>query len=129
MLAQPAALNMGVSNPAPGGGTSSAATFTVLGQESVTPTGNPQVALYSFSSPRAASVSIEFGTDTTYGLHTWAQNTPPGGGAIRILVAGMKANTTYHMRADVSFPDGTQFVDVDHTFATGGLPPSRVPQI
>jgi len=85
--------------------------------------------LYSFSSPRAASESIEFGTNTTYGLHTWEQNTPPGGGAVEILVAGMKAYTTYHMRADVSFPDGTQFVDTDHTFATGGLPAARVPNI
>jgi hypothetical protein len=74
-------------------------------------------------------VSIEFGTDTTYGLKTWAQSTPPGGGPVQILVAGMKANTTYHMRADVSFPDGTQFVDTDHTFTTGGLPAARVPQI
>jgi len=129
MVAQPAAFNLVVSNPAPGGGTSSAATFTVLAQGSVTPTGNLQVALYSFSSPRDASVSIEFGTDTTYGLKTWVQNTPPGGGAVEILVAGMKANTTYHMRADVSFPDGTQFVDTDHTFATGGLPAARLPQI
>ena len=129
MLAQPAAFNLVVSNPAPGGGTSSAATFTVLAQGSVTPTGNPQVALYSFSSPRDASVSIEFGTDTTYGLKTWALNTPPGGGAVQILVAGMLANTTYHMRADVSFPEGTQFVDTDHTFTTGGLPAARVPQI
>jgi hypothetical protein len=128
MVAQPAAFNLVVSNPAPGGGASSAATFTVLAQGSVIPTGNPQVALYSFSSPRNASVSIEFGTDTTYGLHTWALNTPPGGGAVQILVAGMKANTTYHMRADVSFPDGTQFVDTDHMFATGGLPSARVPQ-
>jgi hypothetical protein len=128
MIAQPGAFNMVVSNPAPGGGTSPAVTFTVLAQGSVSATGNPQVALYSFSSPRTASVSIEFGTDTTYGLHTWAQNTPPGGGAVAILVAGMLANTTYHMRADVSFPDGTQFVDTDHTFATGGLPTARVPQ-
>jgi hypothetical protein len=87
------------------------------------------VALYSFSSPRDASVSIEFGTDTTYGKSTWVQNTPPGGGAVQILVAGMLANTTYHMRADVSFPDGTQFVDTDHTFTTGGLPADYVPQI
>jgi hypothetical protein len=128
-LAQPAAFNLVVSNPAPGGGASAPATFTVLGQGSVTPTGNPQVALYSFSSPRDASVSIEFGQDTTYGLKTWAQNTPPGGGAVEILVAGMLANTTYHMRADVSFPDGTQFVDTDHTFATGGLPAARLPKI
>jgi hypothetical protein len=129
MVAQPAAFNLVVSNPAPGGGASAVATFTVLAQGSVTPTGNPQVALYSFSSPRDASVSIEFGTDTTYGKSTWVQNTPPGGGAVQILVAGMLANTPYHMRADVSFPDGTQFVDTDHTFLTGGLPAARVPQI
>jgi hypothetical protein len=130
MVAQPAAFDLVVSNPAPGGGTSAAAIFTVLAQGSVTATGNPQVALYSFSSPRDASVSIEFGTDTTYGKSTWVQNTPPGGGAVSILVAGMLANTTYHMRADVSFPDGTQFVDTDHTFATGGLlSPLVAPQI
>jgi hypothetical protein len=129
MVAQPAAFNLVVSNPGPGGGTSSAATFTVVAQGSVTPTNNPQVALYSFSSPRDASVSIEFGTDTTYGKSTWVQNTPPGGGAVQILVAGMLANTTYHMRADVTFSDGTQFTDSDHTFATGGLPAAQVPQI
>jgi len=129
MVAQPAAFNLVVSDPAPGGGTSSAATFTVLAQGSVTATNNPQVALYSFSSPRDASVSIEFGTDTTYGKSTWVRNTPPGGGAVQILVAGMLANTTYHMRADVSFPDGTQFDDTDHTFATGGLPAAQLPQI
>ena len=121
MVAQPAAFSLVVSNPAPGGGASGAATFTVVAQGLVSATGNPQVALYSISSPRDATVSIEFGTDTSYGLQTWAQNTPPGGGAVTILVAGMKANTTYHMRADVSFPDGSEFFDADHTFATGGL--------
>ena len=129
MVAKPGVFNLSVSNPAPGGGTSSAAVFTVLSQGSVSPTGNPQVALYSFSSPRAASVSVEFGTDTSYGLHTWAQNTLGSGRAAEILVAGMVANATYHMRADVTFPEGTQFVDADHTFATGSLPLSRVPQI
>jgi len=129
MVAQPAAFNIVVSNPSPGGGKSGAAIFTVLAQGSVTATGNPQVALYSFSSPRAASVSIEFGTNTTYGKSTWVQNTPPGGGAVSILVAGMTANTAYHMRADVTFPEGTQFVDTDHAFTTGGLPAARVPQI
>jgi hypothetical protein len=129
MLAQPAAFTLVVSNPAPGGGASSGATFTVLAQGSVSATANPQVALYSFSSPRDASVSIEFGLDTSYGLHTWAQSTPPGGGAVAIYVAGMLANSTYHMRADVSFPDGTQFVDTDHTFTTGGLPAGMVPVI
>ena len=128
-LANAGNLAVQVMTPGPGGGTSSAATLTVvLAQGSVSATGNPQVALYSFSTTQSASVSIEFGTDTTYGLHTWAQSTPAGGGAVQILVAGMKANTTYHMRADVTFADGTQFVDQDHTFTTGGLPPSRVPQ-
>jgi len=116
-----------VTTPGPGGGTSSEVTFTVT--TGVFATGNPQVALYAFGTTQSASVSVEFGTDTTYGLHTWAQNTPAGGGPVQILVAGMKANTTYHMRADVTYADGTQSVDQDHTFTTGGLPPARVPQI
>lgn len=128
MLAQSAVFSIVVTNPAPGGGTSSAATLSVLAQGAVSATGNPQVALYSFASASDASVSIEFGTDTTYGLHTWAQSTPTGGGAVEILVAGMKANTTYHMRADVTLSGGNQFTDSDHTYATGGLPSSRVPQ-
>jgi hypothetical protein len=41
----------------------------------------------------------------------------------------MRANTTYHMRADVTYADGTQAVDQDHTFTTGGPLPSRIPQI
>jgi hypothetical protein len=41
----------------------------------------------------------------------------------------MRANTTYHMRAIVNFPDGVQHLDADHTFTTGGLPPERVPQV
>ena len=98
------------------------------GQGTVSATANPQVALYSFVVSRSASVAIEFGTDTTYGLHTWAQSTP-GGQPVRILVAGMKAHTTYHMRADATFADGTQYFDVDHTFTTGGLPAHRIPQI
>jgi hypothetical protein len=116
-----------VTTPAPGGGTSSAVTFAVM--NGVFATKNPQVAMYAFSTTQAASVSVEFGTDTTYGLHTWAQTTPQGGGAVQMLVAGMRANTTYHMRADVTYADGTQAVDEDRTFTTGGLPADRVPQI
>lgn len=116
-----------VTTPGPGGGVSSPVTLTV--RSGAFATANPQVAAYSFFSPQEASVSVEFGTDTTYGLHTWAQNTPPGGGAVLILVAGMKANTTYHMRAVATLADGTQSFDQDNTFTTGGLPPDRVPQI
>jgi len=92
-------------------------------------TNNPQVALYTYAAAQAASVSVEFGTDTTYGMDTWVQNIPAGGGAVQILVAGMLANTTYHMRADVAYADGTQAVDQDHTFVTGGVTPDRLPAI
>lgn len=129
MLAQPNVFNITVSNPAPGGGTSPAKLLTVLAKGSVSSTNNPQVARYSFSSPRDASVTIEFGPDGNYGLRTWTLNTPPGGGPVDFLVAGMRANTTYHMRAIVDFPDRVQHLDADHTFTTGGLPPVRVPQV
>ena len=126
-LALAGSLPVLVMTPGPGGGTSSAVTFTV--SSGVFGTANPQVALYAFGTSQSASVSIEFGPDTSYGLHTWAQNTPPGGGAVQILVAGMMANTTYHMRADVTYADGTMSVDQDHTFTTGGPQASRVPQM
>ncbi|MFQ5683621.1 MAG: aryl-sulfate sulfotransferase [Candidatus Binatia bacterium] len=70
---------------------------------------------------------IEFGPDTNYGLHTWSRPTPPDGGQVDILVAGMRAFTTYHMRAMVEFPDGVTHLDADHTFMTGGLPPEKIP--
>ena len=116
-----------VTTPGPGGGTSSTVNLTVM--PGVFATAHPQVALYAYSAPQAASVSVEYGADTTYGRHTWAQNIPAGGGVVQILVAGMLANTTYHMRADVTFSDGTKAVDQDHTFTTGGPQASRVPQI
>ena len=127
MLSMPGAMPVLVTTPGPGGGTSSAVNFTI--QAGVFATANPQVAMYAYGVAQAASVSVEFGTDTTYGTHTWAQNIPAGGGAVQILVAGMRANTTYHMRADVAYADGTQAVDQDHTFVTGGMSPDRLPAI
>ena len=115
-----------VITPTPGGGTSSAASLSIT--SGVFATINPQVALYSYVAPGNASVSIEFGPDTTYGTHTWAQTAPAAGGAVQILVAGMRANTTYHMRADVVLPDGTEIFDQDQTFITGGPQPSLIPQ-
>ena len=108
---------------------SASGTVTLLIPGQVASTHNPQVAQYSFTSPRDATVSIQFGLDTSYGLNTWSQPTPSGGGTVNILVAGMKAFTTYHMRAAVSFPDGVQYSDQDQTFTTGGLPASRIPNI
>ena len=129
LLASPGVLQLTVSTPAPGGGTTSPASFTVLSVGQVSGTNNPQVAQYSIAPPRAANVTIQFGPDTSYGLQTWSQPTPTGGGEVAILVAGMKAFTTYHMQAIVNFPDGTQYLDNDQTFTTGGLPPERVPQL
>jgi len=127
MLSMPGIVPVFVTTPGPGGGTSSAVNFAI--QAGVFATANPQVALYTYGAPQAASVSVEFGTDTTYGTHTWAQDIPAGGGAVQILVAGMRANTTYHMRADVTYADGTQAVDQDHTFVTGGMTADRLPVI
>jgi arylsulfate sulfotransferase len=89
----------------------------------VSATANPQVARYTIVPPRSGNVTIEFGPDTNYGLQTSTSR------QISVLVAGMRAFTTYHMRARIDFDDGTQAFDVDHTFKTGGLPPARVPKI
>ena len=129
LVTHPGVLQLTVSTPAPGGGTSSSVSFTVLAVGHVSGTNNPQVAQYSIAPPRSANVSIQFGPDTNYGLETWSQPTPTGGGAVSLLVAGMRAFTTYHMRAVVNFPDGTQYLDSDQTFTTGGLPAERVPQL
>ena len=88
----------------------------------VTPTANPQVALYTITPPADASVTIQFGQTTNYGLTTWTQPTPTGGGAVAIFVAGMLANTPYHMQATVKFNSGITFTDTDHVFTTSAPP-------
>jgi arylsulfate sulfotransferase len=95
----------------------------------VSPTNNPLVALYNFLAPADASVQIQFGPDTSYGLQTWVQPAPYGGGAVNILVAGMRASTAYHMKALVQLVDGTQLSDSDHVFTTGALPVSALPNL
>jgi len=95
----------------------------------ITPTQNPQVARYTIVPPSGATVTIDFGADTTYGLQTWAVPAPLDGSPVSILVAGMRAFTTYHMRARMNLPDGSQSFDSDHAFNTGGLPPERIPQV
>jgi hypothetical protein len=94
------------------------ATVHVIAPGTVTTTANAQVALYSISTAASAKVSVKFGIDTNYGLVTWEQPTTDSAAA-SLFVAGMKANTAYHMAAVVKFDDGTQFTDVDHTFTTG----------
>ena len=92
----------------------------------VTPTANPQVALYTITPPTDASVTIQFGQTTNYGLSTWTQSTPMGGGPVAIFVAGMLANTPYHMQATVKFNSGLTFTDIDHVFTTTAPPTKQL---
>src|SRR5215469_16773777 len=108
-----------------------AATLTIIAPGVVVPTANAQVAQYTIDVPDGLSVFVQFSTDTTYGLTTWSLPAPSGGGAVPILVAGMRGNTPYHMRA-VLEPTGTTttvFTDVDHVFTTTAYPASAFPQI
>jgi arylsulfate sulfotransferase len=95
----------------------------------VSSSNNPQVALYNFVAPKGATVQVQFGTTANYGLTTWAQEAPAGGGSVSILVAGMRASTTYHMQAVVQLPGGQRIVDADHSFTTGDLPAALIPNI
>lgn len=108
---------------------SASATVNVVAPGTVATTANVQVALYSIAPAAAGNVSVQFGLDTTYGLTTWTQPVPQGGGAVPIFVAGMKANTLYHMRGVVQFADGSKFMDADQTFTTQSLPAAQLPAI
>ncbi len=90
---------------------------------------NPLVAFYSLEAPQGATVQIQFGTTTNYGLMTWAQPAPEAGGNVGILVAGMRASTTYHMQAMVHLPNGNTVLDTDQVFTTGALPANVLPNI
>lgn len=96
---------------------------SLAGRSSVEQTKNPQVALYTVQPSSPGKVSVEFGPTTAYGLTTWERPTPQDGSPVKIYVAGMKASTTYHMRAVVKYNDGKVGMDTDHTFKTGSLPP------
>jgi arylsulfate sulfotransferase len=93
----------------------------------VAATSNPLVASYTVTSSLPGYVTIDFGPDTTYGLTTSTQILPAAGDSIVILVAGMKAASTYHMRATVQYLAGFSKMDTDHTFVTGSLPAGLVP--
>ena len=108
---------------------SASATVNVVAPGQVTATANVQVAQYTVAPATAGNVSVQFGQDTNYGLTTWTQPVPSGGGPVSLFVAGMKGNTLYHMRGVVQFADGTQFTDNDQTFTTGAVPPTLLPNL
>jgi arylsulfate sulfotransferase len=114
-----------VANPAK----TAVATVWVLAPGTVSTTNNPLVAQYSMTVPDGGSIKVDFGPDTSYGLDTWTRPAPSGGGLVNVLVAGMRASSTYHMRALVDLPGGQQFQDADHAFQTGVLPANRIPAI
>jgi arylsulfate sulfotransferase len=106
-------------------------TVFVIAPATVAATANAQVALFTISVPDGVSAQVQFGTDTSYGLTTWFVAAPSGGGAVPILVAGMKGNTLYHMRA-IFQPTGTTttvFTDSDHTFTTTAYPAASLPSL
>jgi hypothetical protein len=119
-----ATLNLGFGNVADG----TPQTVSITGISAsltagqVTPTNNPQVALYTMTLPFPGSVTVNFGPDTNYGLQTWSQSTTTAGGQVNIFVAGMLASTPYHMQASVAFSNGVTANDTDHTFTTGAVP-------
>lgn len=107
----------------------SSATITVIASGQVSATANPQVALYSFTAPAETTAFVEFSTDTSYELKTWTQPAPSSGGAQSFLVAGMLANTLYHMRVVVQTGAGATANDVDHTFTTTAISANLVPPL
>src|SRR5213082_1134161 len=91
----------------------------------VTHTQNPLVAEYTVRVPAGSTAAVEFGPDTNYGFVTSAVTaTAP---TVSVLVAGMKQNSTYHMRAVVTHSDGSKDFDKDRVFTTGAAPSGRIP--
>jgi hypothetical protein len=128
---QTATLNLGFGNVA--AGTPHSVTVTGVSGSmpsgQITGTNNPQVALYTMMLPFPGSITVAFGTDTGYGRNTWAQPTSSAGGPVSIFVAGMRASTTYHMQAVVTFSNGITVRDSDHTFTTGAVPANMNVQV
>jgi arylsulfate sulfotransferase len=96
------------------------AVAAVIPPGQLTPTHNSQVVAYSIYLPAPGTVSVQFGTANQM---TSSQPTPsPNGGMVHVYVAGMRANSTYHMHAIVTLANGASFSDADHVFKTGPLP-------
>jgi hypothetical protein len=119
---QTATLNLGMQGVAAGTQQTVAVSGTAFNvpEGQVTSTKNPQVALYSVNLPFPGSVTVNFGTDTNYGLSTSSKATNSGG-TVSVFVAGMRASTQYHMQAAFAFENGITIADSDHTFTTGAI--------
>jgi arylsulfate sulfotransferase len=89
---------------------------------SVAKTQNPLVAQFTTYSGCSGQVMVQFGLDTTYGRST-SWNPVNGRQTVSIQVAGMRASTMYHMRAERKC-SGVDDTSGDVTFTTGALPSS-----
>ena len=96
---------------------------------SISPTSHPLVAKYTITLVKGVKVTVQFGLTTAYGRSTAPVPSPPGGGTVSILVAGMQASTTYHVRARIQWPDGRWLDTPDQTFTTGAIPNIAVPAL
>lgn len=89
----------------------------------VAPTGaTPTANIISGSS--AATVTVEYGFDTTYGLQAVVPTPVPGSiysDSVLARVTGLTPNTTYHYRIKATNNEGTR-MGTDGTFMTTALP-------
>lgn len=95
--------------------------------QTITPTPNPLVASYALTAREPGTIVVEFGKDKTYGFSTSPQTVTNG--PVSILVAGMQASTTYHMRSVLTTVSGDKIYDSDHVFTTGVIPAKTIPAI
>jgi arylsulfate sulfotransferase len=91
-------------------------------------TQNPLVARYYISAACPGQAMVEFGPDTSYGRSTSWQPVAAGHRTVNFPVAGMRASTTYHMRATLQC-FGRTTTGEDQTFTTGPLPAMPFPSI
>ncbi|SRR5579871_120803 len=95
---------------------------------SVMSTQHPLVAEYVVPTDRSGTVSVQFGTDTTYGRQTASYPVLPGTATIQ--VAGMMPSTTYHMQAQIKSGGSVVWSDKDRVFTTGAIPtPQPAPSL
>jgi hypothetical protein len=97
--------------------------------QSVSGTANPLVAQYTVATDCPGQAAIEFGPTTAYGRSTSYYPVPGAFGQSNILVAGMRASTTYHMRAQIECSSGATQNSADLTFTTGPLPSLDFPTL
>ena len=131
--------NITVFNPAPGGGTSNAQTFTVT---TAFPTATTNAASGVTTENGGASwaatlngivssngtdttVSFEYGLTTAYGTSIDATQSPLAAGAVNTAVSadliGLNCNTLFHYRVVATNSAGTSY-GLDSTFTTGSCP-------